>query len=282
MHRGFRVAVALALLVGAPGCGRAGPPSAPSSVNCGQAAYAQAARANAQSLRTLSWAPFRRQETGWEVYAPLVAQEVGTSCAPNTPGFARALAAWQALHGLPALGVMRAETFGSMKGMLQGRRPFVAATARGACPPPPAAADLATAIAREGYGGKVVQLRPGALDAYRRMAAAARAADRRIAADPRNLTIFSAYRSPEYDAARCLRDQNCNGIVRASCSPHRTAVAVDLFLGSAPGFGPDSSADANRLFQSKTPTYAWLVANARRFGFVNYPFEPWHWEWVGG
>jgi zinc D-Ala-D-Ala carboxypeptidase len=19
----------------------------------------------------------------------------------------------------------------------------------------------------------------------------------------------------------------------------------------------------------------------RRFGFVNYPFEPWHWEWTG-
>ena len=24
-----------------------------------------------------------------------------------------------------------------------------------------------------------------------------------------------------------------------------------------------------------------LVKNAARFGFVNYVFEPWHWEWVG-
>jgi hypothetical protein len=24
-----------------------------------------------------------------------------------------------------------------------------------------------------------------------------------------------------------------------------------------------------------------MVANAARFGFVNYPFEPWHWEWTG-
>ena len=29
------------------------------------------------------------------------------------------------------------------------------------------------------------------------------------------------------------------------------------------------------------PAYRWLVANADRFGFVNYPFEPWHWEWTG-
>jgi LAS superfamily LD-carboxypeptidase LdcB len=43
----------------------------------------------------------------------------------------------------------------------------------------------------------------------------------------------------------------------------------------------DSSADANRLYQVGTPAYRWLVANAARFGFVNYVFEPWHWEWIG-
>jgi D-alanyl-D-alanine carboxypeptidase len=113
------------------------------------------------------------------------------------------------------------------------------------------------------------------------MAAAARIEDSRIAVDPRNLTIFSAYRSPASDAARCIADNNCNGVVRATCSPHRTGLAVDLYVGQAPGFGPDSSADANRLFMSRTPTYRWLVANADRYGFVPYPFEPWHWEWTG-
>ena len=68
---------------------------------------------------------------------------------------------------------------------------------------------------------------------------------------------------------------------RASCSPHRTGLAMDLFLGAAPGFRPDSSADPNRLYMSRTPEYRWLVANAGRFGFVNYPFEPWHWELRG-
>ena len=66
---------------------------------------------------------------------------------------------------------------------------------------------------------------------------------------------------------------------RATCSPHRTGYAVDLYLGQAPGYGPDSTADASRLHLSRTAAYRWLTANAGRFGFHNYPFEPWHWEW---
>jgi zinc D-Ala-D-Ala carboxypeptidase len=54
-----------------------------------------------------------------------------------------------------------------------------------------------------------------------------------------------------------------------------------MYVGQAPGFGPDSTADPNRLFMTRTATYRWLLANAHRFGFVNYPFEPWHWEWTG-
>jgi LAS superfamily LD-carboxypeptidase LdcB len=113
------------------------------------------------------------------------------------------------------------------------------------------------------------------------MAAAARAEDPAIAADPALLRIFSGYRSPAYDAARCAAQQNCNGRERASCSPHRTGLAMDLYLGHAPGYAADSSADANRLAMTEGPAYRWLLANAGRFGFVNYPFEPWHWEWTG-
>lgn len=47
------------------------------------------------------------------------------------------------------------------------------------------------------------------------------------------------------------------------------------------GVGPDSSADPNRLYQTKTAAYGWLVANARRCGFANDPFEPWRREWTG-
>jgi LAS superfamily LD-carboxypeptidase LdcB len=177
-------------------------------------------------------------------------------------------------------GVVSAEDFIALKNEAHGRRPFVQVRGKGVCPPPPSPTNLITAGPTEGYKGKAVQMRPAVLAAYRKMVAAARAEDPRIAADPEMLDVFSAYRSPDYDAARCERDGNCQGITRAKCSPHRTGLALDLVVGAAPGYGVDSTADPNRLVQSQTPAYQWLVKNAGRFGFVNYLFEPWHWEYV--
>ena len=241
---------------------------------------AKAARANANSLETLAWAPFGRGETGWATYAPLIGREIRAACAPDTPAFAAALAAWAGDQRLPSDGAMTPSVFARLKSVIQMRRPFVRWSAQGVCPSPPPAAALAWATPAEGYGGKLVQLRPGALAAYRQMAAAARR-DPAIAADPRNLTLFSGFRDPTADAARCAREGNCNNVQRATCSAHRTGLAMDVYVGQAPGFPPDSSADANRLYMSRTATYRWLVANADRFGFVPYPFEPWHWEWTG-
>ena len=56
---------------------------------------------------------------------------------------------------------------------------------------------------------------------------------------------------------------------------------MDIVVGQSPGYPVDSSADPNRLAMSRSPAYRWLVANAERFGFANYVFEPWHWEWTG-
>jgi|SRR5947209_8186096 len=237
-----------------------------------------AAASNAGSLGSLLWSPFKHVEVGWEIYGPLIAEEIGSLCAPASPGFAATLGLWQKAHGLPGTGVLDAATFLRITQIWEGRRPFVLAS-RKVCPSPPA--QLADATPAESYGGKNVQLRPGALAAYRRLVAAARAQVPQLRQDPRLLTIFSGYRSPESDAARCASEQNCQGLVRATCSAHRTGLAVDLDLGSAPGFRPDSSADVNRLTISRSPAYRWLVANAAHFGFVNYPFEPWHWEWTG-
>lgn len=246
---------------------------------CRVEGWTAAAEANTASLQSLAWAPFGRPETGWEIYVELIQEEVATDCAPQTEGFARALAAWQARNRLAPDGVMSEAAFLTMKSVVQTRRAFVRFTAGGACPETP---DLITAARLdEGLGDKQVWLRPRALDAYRRMAAAARAEVPEIAADPRNLTIFSGYRSPSADAARCLAEGNCDGIARARCSAHRTGLAADLFVGHAPGFSADSTADPNRLHMTGTATYRWLVRNAGRFGFVNYPFEPWHWEWTG-
>ena len=258
------------------------PPGAPVMIpaQC-QDGPVDAAAANAASLATLAWAPFRRPEFGWEIYAPLIAREIGSGCPPASPGFAAAFAAWEKGQGMPADGIVDDEAFKRMKGIVETRRAFIRLSVVGVCPDAPAETLLEDGRPDEGYSGKPIQLLPEVFAAYRRMAAAARAEDPRIAADPRNLTIFSGYRNPNADALRCALEGNCNGVVRATCSAHRTGMAVDLYVGQAPGFGPDSSADPNRLYMSRTPTYRWLVANADRFGFQPYPFEPWHWEWSG-
>jgi D-alanyl-D-alanine carboxypeptidase len=239
-----------------------------------------AAGANAVSVNALAWAPFGRAEIGWGIYEALIAREIGSTCAASTPAFAAAVARWQGAHGHRPSGIVDAAAFTRMKVAWQNRRPFVAQS-RHACPFAPTAAGLAQADAHASYGGKIILLTPGALAAYRQMAAAARRDLPEARHDERLLTIFSGFRSPEYDAARCATELNCQGLVRASCSAHRTGKALDLYLGAAPGYGPDSSADINRLYVSHSATYRWLVMNAPRFGFTNYAFEPWHWEWTG-
>ena len=257
------------------------PPPRPLSHDCRAAGWEAAAGVNDSSLAALPWTPFGREETGWRIYAPLIAHEIGVDCPPQSSGFARALAAWQQRQGLPADGLVSQVTFLSLKAELQSRRPFVRLSKQGICVAPADEAGLATLRADEALGDRPVQLRPGALAAWRLMVAAARANVPAIAADPELLRVFSGYRSPDYDAQRCAAQGNCNGRERAICSSHRTGLAMDLYLGHAPGLAADSSADENRLLISQGPAYRWLVANADRFGFVNYPFEPWHWEWTG-
>ncbi|HLK23959.1 MAG TPA: D-alanyl-D-alanine carboxypeptidase family protein [Caulobacteraceae bacterium] len=242
--------------------------------------YEPAARANAASIATLPLNVFGRDEAGWAPYAPAIAHAAGTACPAATPGFAWSLAYWQFRHGLTPHGAVDQPTVAAMKAGWQRARPFVRQRESGApCPDPPT--DLVALTPEESRADRPVVLRPAALAALRRMVAAARREQPEIAADPKLLTVFSGYRDPVADAVRCEAQENCQGLVRATCSAHRTGLAVDLYLGSAPGFAADSSDPANRLYQSRTPAYRWLVANAGRFGFVNYVYEPWHWEWTG-
>jgi LAS superfamily LD-carboxypeptidase LdcB len=252
------------------------------SLRCaGPPAYQAAAVYNAAAQGELAFAPFGRAETGWAVYAPLAAQTIGSDCPPQSPGFAADLARWQAARGLPPNGALTAATFQILKGIWQENRPFVMLRVAGVCPAGADEATLETLPVEETLGGKPVRLRPAAAAALRRMVQAAREAVPAVAADPDSLAAFSGYRSPEADADRCKSEGNCQGLVRAQCSVHRTGLAVDLDVGALPGLKLDASTDANRLFQSQTPAYRWLVGNAARFGFVNYAFEPWHWEWTG-
>jgi hypothetical protein len=247
----------------------------------GSPLYAAAAAYNGAAVRYLVFSPFGRRETGFQIYGPLIQMSLGTRCGAASLAFAEAVARLQREHGLAPSGALTPETFVVLKGLWQERRPFVRLRLTGVCPKGADVSALEAMTPGETLGGKIVRLDPGALAALRRMTASARREDPAIAADPALLTAFSGYRSPEADAQRCETEKNCQGVTRALCSAHRTGLAADLYVGSAEGFEADSSADANRLVQSEGAAYLWLVRNAARFGFVNYAFEPWHWEWIG-
>ncbi len=239
------------------------------------------ALANAISLYAMEWAPFGQAEWGWETYAPLIRREIVTDCAPGSPGFAAALAAWQGRYGLPATGLFDTAAFQVFRGVWQERRPFLMARVGGLCPEPPPLSQLGYLLPEEEHAERLTRLlRRDVLAAYRRMAEAARADVPEIAADPELMQIFSGFRDPEADAARCAVEGNCDGVRRAACSPHRTATAVDIHVGHVTGLGVDDTSPPSRLHMSRSPAYRWLVANAHRYGFVPYVFEPWHWEYV--
>ena len=168
------------------------PPAAPTplTADCEAPRYAGAARANAESARSLIWSPFHSEEIGWEIYAPLVANEIATACAYDQPGFAAALAAWQRRHGPVADGVMTPAVFEAMRLRWHRARPFSKIRPED-CPPP--TTDLTWAKPSEVYG-RPMQLRPGALAAYRRMIGAARAEAPSVFNQPNALKIFSRKR----------------------------------------------------------------------------------------
>ena len=244
--------------------------------------WADQAVANAISLYSLEWTPFGATEWGWGTYLPLLQKEIGTDCEPGTSDFASSLAAFQTRYGLAAIGVFDQATFVVLKGVLQERRPFVMARVRDECPDPPPLRELGYLEAPEEHADRLTRLlRRDVLASYRRMVAAARAEVPEVRNDPELLQIFSGFRDPEVDAARCATERNCDGLRRAVCSPHRTGTAVDLYVGQLLGMGVDSTNPASRQHMTQGATYRWLVRNAGRFGFVPYLYEPWHWEWIG-
>lgn len=275
---------ATALAAALPGAVRAQVPYESGGTVCDadSVEWSAPAMANAISYHSLEWAPFGALEWGWETYLPLIHKELGTRCAPHSPGFARALAGFQAAHGLPPTGWFDQATFQVFRGVWQERRPFVMARVRDEpCPDPPPLYQLGYLVAEEEHADRLTRLlRRDVLEAYRRLVAAARAEVPEVAANPELLQIFSGFRDPEADAARCAAQGNCDGLRRAVCSPHRTGTAVDLYVGQAPGLGVDNTSPASRLHMTRGATYRWLVENAGRFGFVPYVYEPWHWEWV--
>jgi hypothetical protein len=106
-----------------------------------------------------------------------------------------------------------------------------------------------------GYSGPLAYrqgkgMRPDVAPAFDRMAKAA-------SADGIELLIVSAYRSDAEQAKLFAAHPDPKWVAPPGQSLHRFGTELDL--------GPPSA-------------YAWLAANAQRFGFVQrYSWEPWHW-----
>ena len=131
----------------------------------------------------------------------------------------------------------------------------------------------------------LLQLERDTYTAYKRMLQAAAkdlkgsvrfTKDGELAEGEKFFRIVSAFRSPEYQAKLRAASPGSGRAALAMRSAHSTGQALDIYVGGE----PVSTKDANRLIQVNTPAYKWLVKNAHRFGFYNYFYEPWHWEYV--
>ena len=95
-------------------------------------------------------------------------------------------------------------------------------------------------------------MRPDVAAAFDRMATAAREEAGLF------LSINSAFRSDAEQARLFAANPNPKWVAPPGTSLHRYGTELDL--------GPPAA-------------YAWLAANARRFGFIHrYAWEPWHYE----
>ena len=132
----------------------------------------------------------------------------------------------------------------------------------------------------EDIHGRRQWLAPRAARAFLRMQAAA-------ASDAIVLQVVSAFRSADYQLGilrrKLERGEAMERILEISAAPgyseHHSGRALDV---TTPGFR------ALEEEFDRSPAFAWLDSNARRFGFaLSYPrgnrhgiaYEPWHWCW---
>ena len=130
--------------------------------------------------------------------------------------------------------------------------------------------------------GRMQRLAPASARAWREMKAAARA-------EGVELLLVSGFRSVRYQADlirnKLAAGQDIESILKVNAAPgfseHHTGRAVDV---ATPGARP-----LTVEFESSS-AFAWLGANARRFGFAmpygrdnayGFSYEPWHWSQLG-
>ena len=244
--------------------------------------FAEAAERNTVLKYELGWAFGGKQQRGWYLYTPLITRLLEAEGEAAGPDFASALSRWQTASGLRPSGVLDDETLYRMVSTWQGARlknkeyatPDRLLQAPASDFYDPTRADALRQVERETYA------------AYKRMVAAAAAdpslglkvtAAGELAPEEKFLKIISSFRSREHQASLRAQSPGSGRAGLAVNSPHFTGRALDLYVGGE----PVETRDSNRALQVQTRAYRWLVANAERFGFRPYYYEPWHWEYVG-
>jgi zinc D-Ala-D-Ala carboxypeptidase len=245
------------------------------------AALKLAAENNTALRYELIWTFGGKQQHGWYLYTPLIGRLLKTEADSNSPGFALALAQWQAKSGLAQTGVLDEDSLYAMVAEWQAARIQNREIA--------APESLLTAPLADFYDPERLeelrQVERQTYAAYRRMVAAAIAdldlglthvGKDQLAPEEKYLKIISSFRSREYQEKLRRETPNAGRAGLAVNSPHFTGRALDLYVGGE----PVETKDANRAIQVQTRVYKWLVRNADRFGFRPYYYEPWHWEYV--
>ena len=244
--------------------------------------FAEAATRNTVLKYELSWAFGGKRQRGWYLYTPLITRLLETEGEAAGSDFASALSHWQTQTGLRPSGVLDDETLYRMVSTWQGARlknkeyatPDRLFQAPASDFYDPTRADALRQVERETYA------------AYKRMVAAAAAdpslglklsATGELAPEEKFFKIISSFRSREHQAHLRAQSPGSGRAGLAVNSPHFTGRALDLYVGGE----PVETKDSNRALQVQTRAYRWLVANADRFGFRPYYYEPWHWEYVG-
>jgi D-alanyl-D-alanine carboxypeptidase len=247
------------------------------------AEFAAAARQNAVLRGGLDWVFGGKQQRGWALYQPLIASTLAVEAGADSNDFASAVSRWQKSLGLQPSGVLDRGSWMKLVETWQANRLKV----RGY----PSDDQLVNVPAAEFYDpARPAELRRVEREtyaAYRRMLAAAAAdkslglrldANGELAPEEKFLKIVSAYRSKAYQDRLRRLEPGAGRAALAVHSPHFTGRALDLYVG---GYDPVSTKDDNRLLQTQTKAYRWLVRHAESFGFRPYYYEPWHWEYVG-
>lgn len=248
---------------------------------------ANAAERNRISSVELSWVFGGRPQQGWVLYIPLICEAIGVDAEIESDAFTEALARWQGRSNLPQTGIMDSESWHTLMTELQSRR-----IKSHECP---AKENMVVAPASDFYDSErppeLRRVERAGYSAYRSLidkavrdglvhfegtqVEGARAGV--IEQPPKYLKIISSFRSREYQDQLRKSAPRAGRAALAVNSPHFTGRALDLYVGGE----PVSTKYNNRLTQTRTEIYRWLVKNAPQFGFHPYFYEPWHWEYVG-